>query len=283
MFGSCLGKSRISKLMMEHSFARKHFSPRQRRVMSEVGHLLLKFYGYPLSASGRMRARAILRFLQPQIGEKILDAGCGIGWFCFELATRYKCRVFGIDLDDEDIALANRIKTAMNLTTVHFFVQDLNALAFPTAFFDKIIMSEVLEHIENDQTVLEELNRVLKPSGRLIISVPYIPQVQSRAHCCETFNIQRLVGCKPFRLDDASAHVRDGYSVEGIIQLAACAGFEVQIDKTVVKSFTALGTKMGMLAFPIAYPLSFLDAFVGKEGSVLVADLRKKSTNLSEG
>ena len=55
-----------------------------------------------------------------------------------------------------------------------FFIQQTDATRLPFAdnSFDKIICSEVLEHIENYQGVLREINRVLKPEGILAISVP---------------------------------------------------------------------------------------------------------------
>jgi SAM-dependent methyltransferase len=56
---------------------------------------------------------------------------------------------------------------------VRFVCGRLSDLPFPEGFFDKILLSEVLEHLEDDLAGLREIHRILKPGGLLAISVPH--------------------------------------------------------------------------------------------------------------
>src|SRR6185295_15840006 len=49
---------------------------------------------------------------------------------------------------------------------------DLNAIPFPDEFFDAVLLNEVLEHVPNERTVLLEIHRVLRRSGRLFVFSP---------------------------------------------------------------------------------------------------------------
>jgi len=114
-----------------------------------------------------------LRFMDAQLAEvpaprAILEIGCGDGFFSSQLANR-DCNVTGIDLSAEGIAKAKR-----RVPSGVFREHDLaNPLPFADASFDAIWCSEVLEHLFAPLSVLEEAFRVLRPGGRMLITVPY--------------------------------------------------------------------------------------------------------------
>jgi SAM-dependent methyltransferase len=116
-------------------------------------------------------------------GERVLDMGCGAGRHAFELYRR-GARVVAFDLDAEELAGVEKMFGAMRLegevpedASAETVQGDALALPFPDDHFDKIIASEVLEHIPDDMRAMRELLRVLKPGGRLAVTVPaWLPE-----------------------------------------------------------------------------------------------------------
>jgi SAM-dependent methyltransferase len=109
-------------------------------------------------------------------GDRVLDVGCGEGRHSLAAYLRPGVSVVGVDLSGEDLAIARgRIDDMAPFDPqgyVRFLQGDATRLPFPDDAFDRVICSEVLEHIPNFIGVLEELYRVLKPGGRLCVSVP---------------------------------------------------------------------------------------------------------------
>ncbi len=99
---------------------------------------------------------------------KILEVGCGDGFLSRELAENIEnARVFGIDLSKKRIERAKR----KNGKAV-FSVGDATNLRFKDNSFDLTIASEVLEHIPDFKKAVEEIKRVTKKDGKILVSVP---------------------------------------------------------------------------------------------------------------
>lgn len=105
---------------------------------------------------------------------KVLDLACGVGYGSFLIAKYCKKKVdeiIGIDYDPETISYATK---TYNHPRCSFFVDD--ALDFDLVDkygnFDTIISFETLEHLDDDQAFLRNLQNLLHPGGRLIISTP---------------------------------------------------------------------------------------------------------------
>ncbi|EED35715.1 methyltransferase type 11 [Luminiphilus syltensis NOR5-1B] len=109
-------------------------------------------------------------------GQRCLDLGCGEGRHTLAGYLRADVDMVGVDLASADLLTArSRIGDMAGYHPqgqVVFFRADALRLPFPDASFDRIICSEVLEHIPNYLSVIEEIDRLLKPGGRLCISVP---------------------------------------------------------------------------------------------------------------
>lgn len=111
-------------------------------------------------------------------GERVLDLGCGFGRHAFEVYRR-GAHVVAVDRSAEEVAQVVAMFRAMQAAgevdsglTAGAVRADLLALPFPDASFDAVIASEVLEHIPDDATAVAEIARVLRPGGRVAVTVP---------------------------------------------------------------------------------------------------------------
>lgn len=111
-------------------------------------------------------------------GMRVLDLGAGFGRHAFETARR-GAHVVAVDLAADEMTATQNTFAAMYLgheipTGVSTTVLQANGLNLPfgDASFDRIIASEILEHVLEDQAVMAELFRVLVPGGRLGATVP---------------------------------------------------------------------------------------------------------------
>ena len=100
---------------------------------------------------------------------KILDAGCGEGQLLLKIFERGYKNIYGVDITK--IA----IKQAEKRVKANFSLQNLENLNYENEKFDVVICTEVIEHIENYEKVLQELKRILKKNGLLIITFPNEP------------------------------------------------------------------------------------------------------------
>jgi len=117
----------------------------------------------------KRRARRILEELSPKKGEKILDVGCGDGFYLHFLSNLGEFKLVG--LDNNPLALVSAKKNLKG-KKIKLVEGDIFKMPFADNNFDKIICSEVLEHLKDDLAGLKELKRVLKPRGILMVSAP---------------------------------------------------------------------------------------------------------------
>lgn len=109
---------------------------------------------------------------------RVLDMGCGGGRHAFAVARR-GARVVAFDADAKELAGVSQMATAMaaegeipsggGITCIE---GDALALPFDDGSFARVIAAEVLEHIPDDVSALDELARVLAPGGRIAVTVP---------------------------------------------------------------------------------------------------------------
>ncbi len=122
-------------------------------------------------ASFFMQRDNTLRWLGAQSGKEILDAGCGVGAFSEPLVKDNT--VYGVDFSEKSLAFA----AERGLVTQ---TGDLAALPFADGKFDVVLCIGVIQLIENYRPVLQELARVTKPGGTLLIQTLHRGSIQRK-------------------------------------------------------------------------------------------------------
>ena len=152
--------------------------------------------------------------------DRVLDLGCGAGRHTYQ-ALRLGADVVAADLDDaalKDVYAMTKVMVAEAELPVgasaSATVSDALQLPFADGSFERIVASEVLEHIPDDERALREIARVLAPGGTVAISVPRTwPEM-----VCWAFS-------KEYH-SNVGGHVRI-YRRSQLVRRARRAGFEV--------------------------------------------------------
>lgn len=112
--------------------------------------------------------RVLANHLGIRSGQRILDAGCGVGGSAIWLAKTYDVEVVGITPVASQVARAHRFAQEQGVADqVSFEQQDYTHTAFPDGSFDVVWAMESLCHAPEKRLVLAEARRLLRPSGRL--------------------------------------------------------------------------------------------------------------------
>jgi len=102
---------------------------------------------------------------------RVLEAGCGFGQWAFLIADR-GYSVVGIDIARKAIETAQDYAAKKGVKNCHFCCANLRDIPFKDGYFDYIFSFGLIEHFEDPNKILSEFHRVLKPGGRIFISVP---------------------------------------------------------------------------------------------------------------
>ena len=164
--------------------------------------------------------RLVREFLGSWLGVAA-DIGCGPGVFTSYMSVRAK-HLVALDID---CASLQRVKFRnRHRSNAHFAATTVTSLPFSDNAFETVLFLEVLEHIEDDRAALREIWRVLRPEGRLVISVPVPPGEVNE--------------------DLEWGHKREGYELPAIVHLLATSGFDVQLHAFAEFRFSRLATRL---------------------------------------
>jgi len=110
-----------------------------------------------------IRGQKVLGMLEPRVDDSILEIGCNTGWLVRKLMG-YSKNVVGIDVN----AAGLRIARMQNLACM-----DVAHMGFPDSSFDKIICLHTIEHVREIDKAFQEMSRVLKPMGVILLVYPF--------------------------------------------------------------------------------------------------------------
>ncbi len=103
--------------------------------------------------------------------DKILDAGCGVGGSAIFLAKKFGCTVTGITLSERQVKTATGFAKKNGVDGLaNFKVLDYTATGFPDNHFDVVWAIESMQTARDKSLFFNEMQRVLKPGGRLLLA-----------------------------------------------------------------------------------------------------------------
>mmetsp|Transcript_9961 Transcript_9961/g.32290 ORF Transcript_9961/g.32290 Transcript_9961/m.32290 type:complete len:416 (-) Transcript_9961:36-1283(-) len=103
--------------------------------------------------------------------QKVLDVGCGIGGTTRHLGRKFPNADFtGITLSDSQVRRGTELAVEQNTPNVKFQVMDALNMSFPDNTFDLVWACESGEHMPDKKAYVEEMVRVLKPGGKIVIA-----------------------------------------------------------------------------------------------------------------
>jgi ubiquinone/menaquinone biosynthesis C-methylase UbiE len=117
------------------------------------------------------RTSAVLRCIDSRPEHAVLDVGCGTGIILSQVQGRQRC---GIDLSR---FMVTRARERLG-TRAEILLGDAEELPFPSQSFDRVIASSLFSHVLHPDRVAAELKRVLKPGGRIVVSVSDEEQIE---------------------------------------------------------------------------------------------------------
>lgn len=110
---------------------------------------------------------------EPTAGEKVIELGCGPGFYSCELAERFRqISVVGVDRSPSQLKWARGKRNTLGLSNCRFQSDNVLELSFSDASFDVLIASRLFTVLPNRRRAVAEMYRVLRPGGRCFIAEP---------------------------------------------------------------------------------------------------------------
>jgi ubiquinone/menaquinone biosynthesis C-methylase UbiE len=202
--------------------------------------------------------------------KRFLDVGCGDGYFCSRVKSLYNANVKGIDISEEACELSKK-------RDVDTICGDLkNTLPFNDESFEAVFCGEVIEHVADTDFLLDEIYRILKKGGYLILTTPNLVSWYNRL--LFVFGIQPISTEVSFRRKyghifkflgeggKPAGHIRN-FTKNSLVGLLVSHNFRIKsiqssgwlnswknsslifkIDKIISNNFVSLGSNLIVLA-----------------------------------
>ncbi len=196
---------------------------------------------YVWRAGQERRLQMIVRYTQLEQARVLID-GCGNGLYASQIRRRFTEHVEAFDIEQERVVTAQQ-------DTPHALVAAAEALPYPDNSFDTILSHEVIEHVTDDRKTAQEMVRVLKPGGRIILFCPnrWYP-FETHGHYWRGryhFGNTPLINYLPDPLRNALApHVR-AYTKRGILRLFVEQPVRIVLHRRIYGGYDNIIARMG--------------------------------------
>jgi len=128
----------------------------------------------------------ILAWVEQERPERVLEIGTATGYLTAEM-KKFGCRVTGVEQDPEMAEMAKEFCEQMFVGDIE--TMDLSVLGR----YDAVIFGNVLEHVRHPQLVLQRLTDLLKPEGKVLLSLPNVTSLRARLNLFfRRFNYSRV-------------------------------------------------------------------------------------------
>jgi len=165
----------------QHSAYRASFSGWPDRAWKQPLRSILHRFGNGYLFS--WAARAMEEFAQGR-ALTILDAGCGDGNLKSHISRRHI--YLGVDFSARPLLRASRYRPGT------YFRADLNHLPFPDNSFDVVVSLQVLQYLADPRKALAHMARILRPQGKLLLTVPNAQSIKYRIEGIPEIQLQRF-------------------------------------------------------------------------------------------
>jgi SAM-dependent methyltransferase len=157
--------SKIQKLFKTpKSSVEKEFSPYFYQYFS-------RFFKNPKKFDGYLELCRYLSHVTKAKNAFVLDLGCGFGLMATFFGLIGSREVVGYDLNTEKIELFQKLLLYLGpeIKNVKPFLGDSSKIEYPNGYFDVVVTNETLSHVREMEHTIEEIYRILKPGGRLLV------------------------------------------------------------------------------------------------------------------
>lgn len=155
--------------------AKRHYDQTERAYRCMTDSWITLSCGYwaaarDLQSSQEAKLDLVCRKLGLRAGQHVLDVGCGFGAFARFAATRYGCRVTGINISTRQLEVARGLAEGLPVEFVHCDYRDLPR-RFAPGTFDRAASMGMFEHVgyRNFRAYMEAVSSVLKPDGLFLL------------------------------------------------------------------------------------------------------------------
>jgi arsenite methyltransferase len=142
------------------------------KTITDTTKKIIERYNRESSSCSNLSCGGNLTYLNPLVGENILDMGSGRGTETIEVSKLVAPSGFvtGIDLSDKMVFTALENAHRENISNIDFILCPIEKMPFGNESFDGIISNCVINHAKDKKAVYSEIYRVLKTGGRFVVS-----------------------------------------------------------------------------------------------------------------
>jgi SAM-dependent methyltransferase len=165
------------------------FDEARERIYDQPFYPVVTHFTYAMQPSATARLNFVREVVHsiPSRSAAVADLGCGSGVILTEvLMMKPLWSGAGLDISLEAVNYAGRLAAHKGVAArADFRVGDVTRLPYEDESLDLVIASEIIEHMPDPEGVVEEITRVLKPGGRLILTMPVESHTPAHIHALD--------------------------------------------------------------------------------------------------